>query len=155
MGNVELLERLDRLESRHAVERLIYEYAQAWDRHDIGMLEGIWHDGALLSLGDAIGHYQGIDAILEAAHQLWAQTPHMHHWMANPLIDIAGDTATATTALDCFVTDNGTGPTQVGGLYRDRLERRNGRWGFVERKFELHYWTPIANWKPTAGTEAA
>lgn len=131
MSNTDLLERLDKLESRQTIERLIYEYAQAYDRHDIGMLARIWHDGALLSLGDAIGNFQGIDAILSAARQLWAKTPHMHHWMANPLIDIADNTATATTALDCFVIDKETGPTQVGGVYRDRLERHNGRWGFI------------------------
>lgn len=154
MSNEDLIKRLDTLESRNAIERLIYTYAQAYDRHDIKMLEGIWHAGAVLALGDDIGNFHGVQAILDAAHQLWAKTPNMHHWMANALIDIDGDTATAETALDCFVTDTDTGPTQVGGLYRDRFERRHGKWGFVERRFELHYWTPIANWKPEAGLEA-
>jgi hypothetical protein len=78
----------------------------------------------------------------------------MHHWMADGLIDIDGDTATAVTALDCFVQDSVSGPTQVGGVYRDELERRDGRWGIVTRRFELHYWTPIANWVPESGAEA-
>ncbi|WP_175889430.1 nuclear transport factor 2 family protein [Burkholderia cepacia] len=154
MSNDDLIKRLDILESRNAIERLIYTYAQAYDRHDIKMLESIWHEGAVLALGDDIGNFSGVQAILDAAHQLWAKTPAMHHWMANALIDVEGDTATAATALDCFVTDTHTGPTQVGGLYRDRFERRNEKWGFVERRFELHYWTPIANWKPEAGVEA-
>jgi hypothetical protein len=153
MSDNAILERLDQLESRVALERLVYTYAQAFDGHDRELLAEIWHDGAKLSLGD-IGQYEGVEAILAGADELWSKTPHMHHWMSNPLIDISGDTATAATALDCFVTDSESGPTQVGGLYRDRFERRNGKWGIVDRSFELHYWTPIANWVPLDGSEA-
>ncbi|MEU9337328.1 nuclear transport factor 2 family protein [Streptomyces sp. NPDC048290] len=150
-----LLARLDALESRAAVERLVHLYAQAFDRHDADALRGIWHEGARLDLGAPFGTFTGVDAIIEAAHGMWAQTPHMHHWMSNALIDVDldGDTATAETALDAFTIDNTTGPTQIGGLYRDRFERRDGRWGIVERSFDLHYLTPIENWRPKAGSE--
>ena len=54
-----------------------------------------------------------------------------------------------------FVTNVELGPTQVGGIYRDRFERRNGRWGIVERVFDLHYFTPVAGWNPAHGSETA
>ena len=38
------------------IERLISEYAQAFDNHDETMLRGIWYDGGRLLLGDAFGH---------------------------------------------------------------------------------------------------
>lgn len=151
--NTDLETRLARLENRAALEEIIYSYAQAFDRRDSAMLRSIWHEDAILDLGD-IGRYEGLETIMTASVELWRTKPHMHHWMSNPLIEIAGDTATAATALDCFVVDLDTGPTQVGGLYRDSFERRDGRWGLVLRQFELHYWTPIKNWVPTAGTDA-
>jgi hypothetical protein len=43
---------------------------------------------------------------------------------------------------------------QISGLYHDRFERRQGRWAFSERRFELHFLTPLAGWKPVAGSEA-
>jgi hypothetical protein len=45
---------------------------------------------AVLALGDAFGNFEGIDAIVASAHQNWSQMPHMHHWMANTLINLEG-----------------------------------------------------------------
>jgi ketosteroid isomerase-like protein len=153
MSDSNILGRLDALESRFAIERLIWQYAQSFDSRNVDTLRTIWHDDAVLSM-QAMGTFEGIDAIVQAAHGFWKQIAHMHHWMANPIIDIDGDTATAVTALDCLVTDADTGPTQVGGVYRDRFDRRSGRWAIAERRFELHYWTPLPNWAPIAGSEA-
>jgi hypothetical protein len=145
--------RLDALESRFDLERLIAEYAQAFDTHDEALLRNIWHEGARLSLGEAFGDFEGIDAILESARQNWQKMPCMHHWMANPLIDIEGDKASGRAAVDCLCTHVDMGPVQISGLYHDRFERRDGRWAFVERRFDLHFLTPLANWKPVAGSE--
>lgn len=45
------------------------------------------------------------------------------------------------------------GPVQISGLYHDRFERRDGRWAFLECCFDLHFLTPLANWKAVAGSE--
>ncbi len=155
MSNQELTARLDALESRFALERLISEYAQAFDSHDEALLRRIWHEGARLSLGEPFGDFEGIDAIVESARQNWQQMPHMHHWMANSLIDVDGNSASGRAAVDCLCTHIDLGPVQISGLYHDRFERRDGRWAFVERRFDLHYLTPLDNWKPFAGSECA
>jgi SnoaL-like domain len=146
--------RLDAVESRFALERLIAEYAQAFDNHDEALLRSIWHEGALLSLGDAFGTFEGVEAIVESARQNWQKMPHMHHWMANPLIDIDGDSASGWAAVDCLCTHVEMGPVQISGLYHDRFERRDGRWAFVERRFDLHFLTPLTNWTPVMGSES-
>jgi hypothetical protein len=156
MSETDLAIRLELLETRNTLLDLISGYAQAFDNRDAVLLRSLWHEGAVLDLGGAFGRYVEIDGIMAAADQLWAQTPHMHHWMANPLleIDLEAGTASAATSLDCFTTENTTGPSQIGGLYRDWFERRDGRWAIVRRAFELHYLTPIANWTPLHGSEA-
>jgi len=146
--------RLDALESRASIERLVAQYAQAFDRRDETLLRAIWHPDAKLSLG-VFGSFDGLEAIIESAHANWGQMPHMHHWMANALIDIEGDSASGSVAVDCLCTDKDTGQVQISGLYHDRFERREGRWAFVERTFDLHFLTPLPHWKPNAGTEAA
>ncbi|WP_218121951.1 nuclear transport factor 2 family protein [Variovorax sp. EL159] len=153
MSNVDLMARLDVLESRFAIERLIGQYAQAFDNQDEAMLRGIWHDGATLSLGATFGAFEGVEEIMQSAHSNWKQMPHMHHWMANPIIDIEGDRATGRVAVDCLCTDVTSGPVQISGLYHDRFERRGHRWAFVERRFEMHFLTPLQNWTPIAGSE--
>ncbi|MEW6339447.1 MAG: nuclear transport factor 2 family protein [Paraburkholderia sp.] len=155
MNMQDLAQRLDTLESRFALERLIAAYNQAFDNRDEVLLRSIWHEDAKLLLGDAFGNYTGVDAIIDSAHKNWQQMPHMHHWMANALIDIEGDNATGTVALNALVTHVELGPAQISGRYNDRFERRGARWAFIERRFELHYLTPLPNWKPITGSEAA
>jgi ketosteroid isomerase-like protein len=154
MSDVHLSARLDALESHQAIETLIYTYAQAFDRRDPVLLEGIWATDACLLMGDPFGNHEGIDAIRAFAKASWDQIPHMHHWMANPLITVDGVAASASTALDCFVTDRDSGPTQIGGVYHDRFEKRPEGWRLTERRFELNFLARIENWAAVAGNEA-
>jgi hypothetical protein len=147
-----LLARVDALESRAAIESLISAYANAFDRMDRGLLQDIWHADAILDLPD-FGSAASRDEILLMAVNNWQQMPHMHHWMANSLIDIEGDSATATVAANCLFHHIDQGPVQVSGLYHDRFLRREGEWRFLSRRFELHYLTPLKNWVPVAGAE--
>jgi hypothetical protein len=146
--------RLDALESRVAIDALINSYAQAFDSHDVDLLRRIWHDDARLDLGAAFGTFDGIEAIIASAHSNWSLMPHMHHWMANSLVAIDGETAPARVAADVLCTHVEMGPVQISGLYHDRFERRGGRWAFVERVFDLHFLVPLPGWKPVAGSEA-
>jgi SnoaL-like protein len=68
--------------------------------------------------------------------------------------EIEGDSATGRVAVDCLCTHVEMGPVQISGLYHDRFERRNGRWAIAERRFDLHYLTPLVQWSPVAGSEA-
>jgi hypothetical protein len=147
--------RLDALESREAISRLIADYGHAFDNHNGELLTSLWHEDANFDLGEPFGAFVGPAAILEGATELWADVPIQHHWMANVAIDLDGDTATSVTALDCFVTSVEAGPSMVGGQYIDRFERRNGVWKFADRKFDMAYFTPISDWSPVMGSEAA
>ena len=147
-----LAARLDHLESRSAIETLISAYANAFDRLDADLLQQIWHQDSTLDL-PGFGSAQSRDEILRMAEQSWQQMPHMHHWMANALIQIDGDSAAGTVAANCLFHDIEQGPVQVSGLYHDRFERRDGEWRFVSRRFELHYLTPLKNWVAVAGSE--
>ena len=154
MSSEDFVARLDRLESREAIDRLIAQYAHGFDSRDVELVKSVFHEDALLALGEPFGDFQGIAAIGEAAGALWAQSPRMHHWMANTVVDIDGDSATGIAALDCLVINVEDGPTMVVGNYFDRFERREGRWGFVERRFDLHFWAPLEGWKATLGSQA-
>lgn len=152
MNIKQLTARLDALESRVVIESLISAYANAFDRIDASLLSGIWHEDSTLDL-PGFGQAGSRDEILAMAQNSWRQMPHMHHWMANPLIEIGGDRAVGTVAADCLFHDIDKGPVQVSGLYHDRFERRDGRWAFLSRRFELHFLTPLKDWVPVGGEE--
>jgi hypothetical protein len=147
-----LAARLEALESRAAIESLISTYANAFDRIDPVLLRTIWHADATLEL-PGFGEGAGPEGVVAMAEESWRKMPHMHHWMSNPLIHIEGGVATATVAADCLFHDIEKGPVQVSGLYHDHFERREGQWRFTARRFELHFLTPLENWKPIAGSE--
>lgn len=151
--NIEMLAaRLEAVESRIVIESLISAYAHAFDLMDKELLRSLWHDDAALDL-PGFGAGANPDEILAMAQRNWTRMPHMHHWMSNPMIHIEGPVATGTVAADCLFHDVEQGPIQVSGLYHDRFERREGQWRFTSRRFELHFLTPLVNWRPVAGNE--
>lgn len=152
---MDLETRIELLETRNALLDLISGYAQGFDNHDPALLRKIFHEDARFDL-DVFGNYQGIDAIVGAANTFWEASPHMHHWMANPLLEIDLDAgrASASTALDCLCTYVESGTAHIGGQYRDIFTRIDGRWWIAERVFELQFMTPMPDWKPAQGTEA-
>ena len=152
MNIEELTTRLEALESRAAIESLISAYANAFDRIDVSLLGRIWHEESTLDL-PGFGKAGNRNEILAMAQDSWRQMPHMHHWMANPVIEIEGDSALGTVAADCLFLDIEKGPVQVSGLYHDKFGRRQGKWTFLSRRFELHFLTPLKDWIPLAGDE--
>ena len=144
--------RLDAIESRIAIETLIANYAEAFDTMNEALLATLWHPDSRLYLG-ANGNSEGLEAILAQARVNMKRMPHMHHWMANAVITVEGDTGHGRVAADCLFYDVDQGPLQVSGQYHDIYQRRDGRWAFQQRTFDMHYATPLQNWTPVAGTE--
>jgi len=153
---MELENRIELLETRNALLDLISSYAQGFDNQDPELLRATFREDAALDLGEAWGRHEGIDAILGAADSFWTAAPHMHHWMANPLleIDLEAGTASAWTALNCLCTYLETGTAHIGGRYHDTFRRTDGRWWITERVFDLQFYVPLSEWTPTMGTEA-
>jgi hypothetical protein len=152
MKTNDLEARLDALESREAIDALIAGYAQAFDNQDETLLSSLWHEDSRQLLGD-FGNSEGRDAILLSARRNWRRMPHIHHWMANTRITLNGDEATGAVAANCLLFDVEHGAIQVSGQYRDRYSRREGRWAFTQREFDLRFVTPLPGWTPVAGPE--
>jgi hypothetical protein len=148
----ELEARLDAIESRFAIDALIANYAEAFDTLNIELLATLWHPESRLHLG-ANGNADGLEAILAQARINMKRMPHMHHWMANALITVDGDSGQGLVAANCLFYDVDQGTLQASGQYRDVYQRREGRWAFLERTFTMHYATPLQNWHPITGTE--
>jgi hypothetical protein len=153
---LETVTRLELLETRNMLLDLISGYAQGFDNHEPELLRWVFHEDAVLDLGDVFGRYDGLDEILAAADRFWTGAPHMHHWMANPLleIDLAAGTATARTALNCISTFTESGTSHIGGRYDDRFQRIDGRWAISERTLDVQFVAPLPEWKAAQGTEA-
>jgi hypothetical protein len=154
---MDLATRLELLEGRFALLDAYYRYADAFDERDPELLRAVFHDDGVLDLGELWGTHEGIEAIIASAEQSLAGAASMHHWMANPLIDLDVDAGvgSGSVSLDCVSTFIETGPAHVGGRYRDRFRRDDGVWKISERKLEVQFVTPMPEWVAVQGTEAA
>ena len=140
----ELLSKLQELVDRMEIEKCILRVARGMDRHDAALAKSGFHQDARDDHAMFIG--SAADAIdwMELEH---SQVLRGHqHYVTNMSIEIDGDVAhvesyniMAGVAADSWTAITG------GGRYNDRLEKRDGVWGIVDRISTAEWWAQ-AEW---------
>ncbi len=137
-----LLEELRGLLDRQAIVDCVNRYARGLDRHDVELLETVYHEDALDHHGDFTGPPSEFIPWVNKLHEAdW--TAHLH-FITNNTVEIDGDTAHCESYV--FFTlerKDGKGVDLGGGRYIDRLERRNGEWRIAAREV-------IVDWRKLA-----
>jgi hypothetical protein len=120
------------LHDRQAIRDCIGRYARGVDRFDRELILSAFHPDAIDEHGKFVGNPQ---EFVEWALDQHANAHLCHqHCLLNHSCELDGDAAHAETYF-MFVSMNRQGKplTMGGGRYVDRLERRNGVWGIVNR----------------------
>ena len=148
-GSGGLAQRLQQVEDRIAIERILVDYAAFLDDRDYARYsalftpDGEWKNGS--------GSHRGHAAIRQMLEGVMgpAGTPNRanYHVVTNPRVDLAGDRATATSRY-LFVMRGVDGqPTpSLAGVYRDELVRQGGLWKISRRVADDIMPTP-AEWR--------
>ncbi|WBH17765.1 nuclear transport factor 2 family protein [Sphingomonas radiodurans] len=135
------MDRIDRLESWHAIYDLVCDYMRGQDRLDAALHRSVFHDDATTDYGDG---YRG-DADGFVAFAQGVLTPHAanHHMIGQVRIDFEGtDTAFGEVYFQAhhrLVEDGADADLFVAGRYVDRYERRGATWKIAHRS-ELVDW---------------
>lgn len=139
--------RLQRLEDILEIQRLLVDYGlhlDARDLHAYSQLfcaDGEWSG----STGSAVGP-AAIQAMLESELPGNPPAPGETTWhlLANPIVDVDGDRATARVMWVLLRRDAGDRPgIAVTGHYEDVLAREDGRWRFKRRRSFVDVGRPI------------
>ena len=114
-----------------AIQELKSRYCWCFDDGDLAGLIALFTDDAVCELG-TFGSWTG-RAEVEAgyrAQMVDSQVPGGRlHALSNPLIDVAGDTATGRWSLvDYDVSGGSEQPIRLLATYRDDYRRVDGRW---------------------------
>jgi hypothetical protein len=136
-----VLARLQRLEDLAEIERLFYDYRRHLDARDMYAYSRLFcADGEWTGrTGSAVGP-DAIQAMLEANLSPNPPAPAATSWhiVSNPLIDLDGDRATASTTWALIRRAGGDVPEVVLlGHYDDELAREHGRWRFRRRRAHI------------------
>lgn len=134
----DLAVRVQRIEDRAAIKRLLLDYGRDLDRGDFAAYsrlfaaEGEW--------SGSIGTFRGPAAIQAAMEKTFAPKPGVaapkprsFHLLTNAMIDIDGDRATAVSKWTFVRVADNKPVIANAGEYEDVLVRENGRWRFAKR----------------------
>lgn len=141
-----LLQRLDRLESRIAIEALASNYCHGFDKRDEALFMSIWSDDCVWNIGPPFGSFEGPagvrHALLDVLWPAWAMSQHV---TSNVVIDfVDDDSAVSKCDVDCTGKLSDTPEaTLVGASYYDLLVRRDGVWKIKQRDVTIHYFNGL------------
>ena len=135
-GPMGLASRMQRVEDRLAIERVLVDYAGFLDGRDYASYaalftpNGEWKNGAGAHKGQA-----AIRQMLESAMgPAGASNRANYHVITNPRVDLDGDRATATSRYLFVMRGPGGQPTpSLAGVYYDELVRQGGVWKIKRR----------------------
>ena len=122
-------------EDRHDIGELLLRYATGIDRRDWALLRSVFTADCTLDYG-AIGHWDGVDAVVEFMRQAHAAAGHTLHRITNPVITLHGDRAETRCYVEglVMVADNTSG-VNATGYYDDDIIRTDDGWRIRRRCF--------------------
>ena len=141
----ELLQRIDRLESRLAMRDLVSDYCHGFDKRDWDRFLAIWWEDCVWEIGPPFGDFEGHAGITEAVKEiLWPAWDQSTHFTTNLRVDFEDDDhANGMSDVDCIGTTSDGQAQTVAATYTDRFERRDGVWKIAKRNVKMHHFSPL------------
>ena len=133
-----LAARVQAIEDRDAITRLLMEYGRSLDNRDFATYSSLFaSNGEWIGSGN-FGSYKGPAAIKAAMEKTFANAKDIPkgtniHIMSNVIIDLHGDRATASSKWIFYTLDKAKPEGAIAGRYDDELIRENGTWKFLKR----------------------
>lgn len=134
MVSLDLESVIREIKDRAEIRDVMLRYCRGVDRCDHALTLSAYHEGATDHHGSFVGSAKEFTDWAIALHL--EQLVWTSHYITNHYCEIEGDTATAETYVQAmlrFERDGKLFDIAGCGRYLDKLERREGRWGIVER----------------------
>ncbi len=126
------------MEDHHAIEHLLYRYAELIDAGDFAAIGQLFSRGQIVAAGSVMQGAHAVQAMYESFTRRYdCGTPRTQHVMSNLCIDIDEDLRAASARLRFTVFQALEDfPLQaiIAGRYHDRFARDAAGWHFVERR---------------------
>ncbi|WP_394729303.1 nuclear transport factor 2 family protein [Altererythrobacter sp. GH1-8] len=141
----EIATRIDRIESRFAMQDLVSDYCHGFDKRDWDRFLAIWWPEAVWDIGPPFGKFEahaGIEHVVKDI--LWPAWLASSHFTTNLVLTFDGaDKASGVSDVDCIGTTADGQAQTVSASYFDRFERRKGIWKIAHRKVTMYHFSPL------------
>ena len=148
----ELLLRIDRLESKHAMRDLVTDYCRGFDQRKFDRFLNIWWEDCIWDIGPPFGVFEGHAGIRQAVEgvlwPVWRETHHLTNNLQVVFDDV--DKARGECDVDCMGALQDNSVQMISATYRDHFQRRQGVWKIMRRDVTIHYFNPIPGAAMTA-----
>jgi len=136
-------QRVRELEDRGQIIELTARYCWHIAHGEGEAAANLFTDDGVLDMTDADSKpVSGREAILKfysaSVREPEVALPFIH----NHIIELSGDDARGTCAIEARFSRNGESVT-AAGYYEDKYRREGGRWLFAERKLYFHHVVPL------------
>ena len=148
-NKTDLKRRIDRLESRFAIEELVSAYCEACDEHDIPRLGALFAEDAVYGSPSGVLRSVGRDAIVEMFVRAFKVRGPGYHWTHDLVIrfdDNNPEAAAGTVASHAETCVNGVS-SLAAMKYDDEYRRIDGQWLFASRSIRFLYYVPVENYR--------
>ena len=141
----QLEQRIDRLESRHAISELVAAYGMACDDHDMPRLMSLFTQDACMDTPSGLMQADGREAIREMFEAVLATRGPSFHWSHDHTVAFNDEDLHAATGLILSHAETSpTGTVSVAAMrYEDVYRREAGRWIFARRTLHFLYYVPV------------
>ena len=144
----DILNRLDRLESKDAIRELCTAYAIACDEHDMDRLMSLFTEDACFDAPNGAMVADGRQAIEDMFIRTFKIRGPAYHWTHD--ITVAIDANNPDQATGLVLSHAETSPSGVVSIaamrYVDDYRREDGRWLFAKRVIHFLYYVPAAEY---------
>lgn len=141
MASIE--DRLHHLEAIAEIKELTARYCLHVSRKEGEAIVDLFtQDGVLDGSTAEMGVISGRDALLAFYKQSVTDGEESLPFIHNHIIEVSGDDATGTCALEARFSRGGRSIT-AAGYYEDTYRRVDGRWLLAERKLHFHHVVPL------------
>lgn len=141
MAQLNLEQRIARLEALEAIRQLKHRYLNACDRKDVAAIRDCFAAGEVQIDYGPLGTFRERDSFVALYQELAcnARVIDLHHGANSELELLGDDQAEGRWALYYFNLDGQSGATrQLGGFYEDRYRSIDGQWRIVATTFRAH-----------------
>lgn len=148
MSIPDLATRLDRIESRIAIEDLCLRYCLACDDRDIAALGACFTDDVSISATNGSMKAGGREAALAMFNAMFAVRGPGFHWTHDRRIRFDENDADRATGLILAHAETcPAGRVSVAGIrYSDSYRREEDRWLFAARVLDFVYYLPLEDY---------
>jgi len=144
MASQELEERIRKLEDIEEIKKLQAKYAYLVDSLQFDEMADLFTDDIIANY-EPLAKFSGKVELIAGLKEAVKYQSMMCHQMMTPLIEVNGDSATATWYLFgpfTAKTPEGEVPHWIQGKYSNEYIRVDGKWKYSKIKFETNLQSP-------------